>query len=193
MGADPMAAAAPAEGAAPPNISGPGWVIQLTGYHFHNNNPRKPSQQPVEFEGKQFIETTFFENLENATVRLPDGPTGELVEVPIAELGIRCPVVVTKARIEDAKYLTEPGSTEDGGRGTGGRTVFSSGGRGGGDSSDGASSKTWNLRQYDFVIQFCWQPKPRGQRREEWAQQGREFPETASLDEAGAVARGDSS
>jgi hypothetical protein len=50
-----------------------------------------------------------------------------------------------------------------------------------------------DLRQYDFVIQFCWQPKPRGERPEEWAQQQGELPETASLDGAGANSRGDSS
>ena len=67
---------------------GPGWVIQLKGYHFHNTYPGKPELNFTNDEGKEFIENTFFKALEEGTVQLPDGPNGELVEVPIAKLGI---------------------------------------------------------------------------------------------------------
>jgi type IV pilus assembly protein PilM len=178
-----------AEGAG--GVSGPGWVIQLIGYHFHNNS--RTDQKIVEYEGKQFIESTFCEYLENGSVRLPDGPDGKMVDVPISALGISHPVVVTKERIEDVSYLAEPGDAGEGGR-PAGQSYAIRGGRGGGAAPGApAQPKTLDLRQYDFVIQFCWQPKPRGERPTEWAQQQGELPETASLDGAGANSRGDSS
>ena len=76
--------------------TGPGWVIQLKGYHFHNTNPGKPELDFTNDEGKEFIENTFFKALEEGTIQLPDGPNGELVEVPITKLGIQCPVVTTE-------------------------------------------------------------------------------------------------
>jgi hypothetical protein len=45
--------------------------------------------------------------------------------------------------------------------------------------------KTWKLRQYDFRIQFCWQPLPRGKRQEKMAQKQEQPPQTAAAgDEA---------
>jgi hypothetical protein len=47
----------------------------------------------------------------------------------------------------------------------------------------------WNLRLYDFVIQFCWQPKPRGDRlkamAEEKTQEG-DVPSTAAVEDGSA-------
>jgi len=156
----------------------------MVGYHFHNNS--KTNRDLVEYEGKQFIESTFCKALENGTVQLPDGPNGEMVEVPISSLGISHPVVVTKERIEDVRYLADsskssggrvvnPGYTPRGPRG------------GGGEAAEVAPPKTLNLRQYNFVIQFCWQQKPREKRRAEWAQQGGTMPETASFESSGAT------
>ena len=39
--------------------------------------------------------------------------------------------------------------------------------------------KQWKLRQYDFRIQFCWQPKPRGKRLEE-AEKKRKLAESGA-------------
>jgi hypothetical protein len=38
----------------------------------------------------------------------------------------------------------------------------------------------WDLRRYDFIIQFAWQPQPRGQRIEKMAKQGEAAPSTAA-------------
>ena len=172
-------------------VSGPGWVIQLVGYHFHNNS--KTNQKLVEYEGKQFIESTFCKSLENGSVQLPDGPNGQLVDVPISALGIGYPVVVTKERIEDVPYLAESGDAKEAGRG-GSERFAPQGLRGGPGAVAGPKPpKTLNLRQYDFVIQFCWQPKPRGERPAEWAQKNGDVPENTSVDASAAKRRGDRS
>ena len=55
-------------------------------------------------KAKRFIRNTFFKNLETGTVKLPDGPDGKLIDVPIADLGIKYPVVVTHPKIQTVTY-----------------------------------------------------------------------------------------
>jgi hypothetical protein len=52
--------------------------------------------------------------------------------------------------------------------------------------------KTWTLRRYDFLVQFCWQPQPRGDRLEKLAGEREEAPSTAAVDTE-AADTGDSS
>ena len=103
-----------AEGAAVAGASGPGWIVQLKGYHFHNTYPGKPELDFTNNEGKEFIENTFFKSLEEGTVKLPDGPNGELVEVPIPKLGIQFPVVTTENPIVSVSYYPEATDGETG-------------------------------------------------------------------------------
>jgi hypothetical protein len=42
--------------------------------------------------------------------------------------------------------------------------------------------KTWKLGRYDFLIQFCWQPQPRGERLKKLAGESSEAPSTAAVD-----------
>jgi hypothetical protein len=76
-------------------------------------------------------------------------------------------------------------------------------GRGGGDERGvlGATGavpgmeepKTWKLGRYDFVVQFCWQPQPRGARLKKLAGgETSETPSTAAVDTQ-AADTGDSS
>ena len=65
----------------------------MDGHHFHNTDPNH--------EGERFIVETFFKNLETGTVKLPDGPDGELIDVPIKDLGIHHPVIITALRISE--------------------------------------------------------------------------------------------
>jgi type IV pilus assembly protein PilM len=168
--------------------SGPGWVIQLRGYHLHNSLP----DQKVEVgdEAQQFIINTFFKNLETGTVKLPDGENGEPVDVPIAELGIRYPVVVTQVKTKTVQYLPESGETTPGGMPP---APLMEGGRGlpGRTSTGEPEQKIWKLRQYDFIIQFAWQQQPRGHRIEKMAKRAEAAPSTAAVGEAAAT--GDSS
>jgi type IV pilus assembly protein PilM len=153
-------------------LTGPGWVIQLKGHHFHNGDDMRQN------EGLRFIQNTFFKNLKEGTVALPDGPNGELIDVPIVDLGISHAVVVTENPIDDVTYLKEPVDESGGGQQRQGIRDFAP------DVGDGtgkdSASKTLRLREYDFTIQFCWRPQPRDQRREKQAQQGGVVPGTAA-------------
>jgi hypothetical protein len=136
-------------------------------------------------EGKEFIENSFFKALEEGTVALPDGPNGELVDVPIAKLGIQFPVVTTQNPIVSVTYLPEAIGGDTSGRSMRsprmeGREGLSRGGVGG----DGTMSepKIWKLRRYDFTIQFFWKETPRSARQEKPAgETGDEAIDTAAV------------
>jgi hypothetical protein len=148
-------------------------------------------------EGWRFVFNNFIKRLEEGKVQLPDGPKGEPVEVPIADLGIQYPVVLTSFPIKEETYLPE--AVEES---ADGRMSMSSGyDRRGGDESgmlaaQGAAGteepKLWKLRRYDFLIQFCWVPKPRSNRLNELASERGEAPSTAAVDSE-AADTGDSS
>ena len=161
----------------------PGWVIQLDGHHFHNGDPNN--------EGAQFIINTFFKNLEEGTVALPDGPEGALVDVPIADLGIHHPVLITQFRIEERTY--DPEAT-DAAAGQGYESMRGMSmertpavGEDGLPLAEAEGPKQWKLRQYDFRIQFAWQPVPRGKRLEKKAQESAELAETAGGEDVAAT------
>ncbi len=140
--------------------TGDGWVIQLVGHHFHNKGG---------LEGEQFVRETFIRQLEEGTIQLPDGPEGEMMEVTYKELGIDYPVVVTKYKIEKVSY--SPDATEDsnGGRMNFGGPAMGIGARPGvrGESANEQPEgpEVWELRRYDFTLQFAWVPTPKNQRQ----------------------------
>ena len=143
-----------------PGPTGDGWVIQLVGYHFHNDGKN---------EGEQFLRSTLIQSLEEGSIELPDGPGGEMIEVSFKDLGIGYPVVITKNKIESVQYDPEAEEGEQAGRprrtaesGIGGRN--SRGARGGQTADKGP--EVWKLRRYDFVVQFTWTPTPRHVRQQ---------------------------
>jgi type IV pilus assembly protein PilM len=166
---DATAAAPPAEGAAAAGNSG--WIIELRGYHLHNGNPAD--------EGQEFLKRTIIKNLELGKVKLPDGPKGELIDVAMSDLGIKMPTVMTREKIRTVTY--EADSPENIAAG-GSRPVGPEAGPGGvpAGAAAGDQKKMFKLRKYLFVIQFCWQPQPRGQRLEKMAQKKAAEPGTAA-------------
>lgn len=170
-----------AEGGPEAELAKGGWVIQLVGKHFHNSIPPKIQVKP---EHSQFIKQTFFKNLENGTVKLPDGPGGELIDVPIADLGIKFPVVVTTATTRKYTYSLQPPDAA-----TAGATYSASESPYAtpyptvtGSSTGAEDPNLIELREYEFIIQFAWQPQPRSVRQEKRAQ--RAVPNTAAREEA---------
>ena len=79
-------------------LSGPGWVIQLTGYHYHNKDKSNQTSR--------FVNNTLIKNLEEGFIELPDGPNGEMVKVSFADLGISHPWVVQDKQIEKSKSIS---------------------------------------------------------------------------------------
>ena len=146
MPADPTADPAAAGAAGP---TGPGWVVQITGHHFHNQEQGN--------EGEQFVRSTIVRNLlgEGDQVLVSAGvKSGETVSV--ADLGIGFPVLVFSSPIRKVQVQTAvAGST--GGPGFGGGPGFA-----GGPSGTGTDTGTVDLKRYDFILQFSWRPTTPG-------------------------------
>jgi hypothetical protein len=180
------AAQPPAEGA--PATSNSGWIIELRGYHLHNNLDGK-FKVGAEGEGEEFLKSTIIKNLELGKVKLPDGPKGETIEVSMADLGIKMPVVVTHEKTHAVEYYAESAVNANGAP-PGQRPGIPEGigmvpGGVGGAPQAANQPKSFKLRKYRFVIQFCWQQQPRGQRIEKMAQKKAAEASTAT---AGAEA-----
>ena len=81
--------------------SGEGWIIEVSGYHFHNAGRS---------QGALFVDDTLVRNLEIGTVQLPAGK--ELVQVSLKDLGIRFPLQVTSSDIRRVTYNNPDPATE---------------------------------------------------------------------------------
>jgi type IV pilus assembly protein PilM len=180
---------AAADAAAAGGVTGPGWIIQLKGYHFHNYYPKKPELISRDDEGKQFIENTFFKNLEEGTVKLPDGPGGQIIDVPIAKLGISYPVVITENAIVKVKYYPEATGSDPTTAGRVPMMMETQGARGEAGQAAPEAPKEWELRRYDFTIQFCWKKTTRSERNAPAAPaEGGELQDTAAVSGTAAPA-----
>jgi len=137
----PAAAADAATAAAPATPSGPGWVIQIVGHHFHN----EPHHQG--HEGAQFVRETLIRSLlgEGEEVTATAGPLAGK-SVSVKDLGIGFPVIVAASTVKPVK-VQRPGAGEKPGTG-----------RPGGGPGQAADLEEVKLRQFDFTVQFCWQP-----------------------------------
>ncbi len=108
IAAPPAAGAAPATpGAAPgaPPVedlgpSGPGWVIQLKGYHYHNKDS-------FESLGAGFVRDTLIKNLRDAKIKLV-GKDDQVTEWSIKELGIGYPVIASEIRPLSTEQWEDP-------------------------------------------------------------------------------------
>jgi type IV pilus assembly protein PilM len=149
-------------------LTGPGFVIQLTGYHYHNADQGNQT--------RKFVIDTLVDALENGTVKLPDGYdeakqefTGKLVDVALKDMGISRPWLVIGKPLR-----TEPINPDEQLMGEGNTTGMPQGfsaiapapGALGEEAAALPESKIFEVKRYDFVVQFCWQPRTRAQRRE---------------------------
>ena len=85
--------------------TGPGWIIKLVGYHYHNNDPRN--------QGAQFVRQTLCSNLRSGAVKLPTGEAGAIEDVPLQELGIACPILVGAPHRLESVELIDPASAAE--------------------------------------------------------------------------------
>ncbi len=146
--APPPAADAPAEpaaegqpaAAAVDGPKGPGWVIQIVGHHYHNEDRHKPD------EGEQFVRSTLVKNLlgEADPVLVSAGPLAGQ-RVPPADIGIGYPVIVESSPIRPEQVPRL--------RPTGGSGDAAAPGQPG-----GPAVPMVELNRYNFTLQFAWQP-----------------------------------
>jgi type IV pilus assembly protein PilM len=131
---------------------GPGWVIELRGHHFHNEQRHKP------LEGTQFLRSTLVKNLasDDAKVVVSAGPLAGQ-EVSVSSLGIGFPVIVDSSPIKLVRIAVANLSEGSG------RPAMPMPLQPGGDPGQPLEPQELLLHRYDFVLQFCWQPHPAGQ------------------------------
>jgi len=114
---------------------GPGWVVELTGYHYHNHPKAASSNQ-----GAQFVRDTLIRSLHTKKFKLPvPGKPSATAEVSAADLGIGYASLIDPGRVADVPM---PGPQ--------------AGERSGADA---------RLRRFDFRVQLCRQPTPIGKRQ----------------------------
>ena len=136
----------------PESPSGAGWVIQIVGHHFHNEDYHAP------FEGKTYLRTTLIESLlgeRGEIVTVSAGPMAGEKVLP-KEIGIGFPAIIESNPIEDYWISTAFDSIGDDGMGMGPSRIPTRG-AGGELIQDGIE-----LKKYRFVIQFVWKPKTPG-------------------------------
>lgn len=153
--ADATAANADASAAGP---TGPGWVVQISGYHFHNKDPNN--------RAAEYIRRTLVQNLKTGKIMLPTNEGDGMEEVSMEELGISFPILRHSMRPQPVimtdpaklasdtvilqKAMAEPDQAPP---------TF-------GKASDGtplAAGQVEELR-CDFIVQFAWKPTPRTER-----------------------------
>jgi hypothetical protein len=126
----------------------------LRGHHFHNEQRHKP------LEGAQFLRSTLVKNLmgKDTKVIVSAGPlAGE--QLSVSDLGIGFPIIVESSPIKPVRIpianLSEGGSSP--------AMPMPMPPQPGSDPTLPQEPQELFLQRYDFVLQFCWQPRPAGQ------------------------------
>ncbi len=136
----------------PESPSGEGWVVQLVGHHFHNEDYHAP------FEGRTYLRTTLIESLlgeRGQIVTVTAGPMAGEKVLP-KEIGVGFPAIIESSPIENYWLSTAADGVIDDGMGMGSRQSPTRG------TSGEFLEEGLELKKYDFIIQFVWKPKTPG-------------------------------
>ncbi len=148
--------------------SGPGWVFELTGYHYYNS----PKRMGV--EGSNHVRRTLITNLLEKPVPLPD-LSGEIIPFTPDEMGLSYPLLLNDEKPRTVKIpnpdfdpaLARPRGG-GGGIGSPGGTATGTGrGRAAADDDEKpGESPTLEVLRHDFIVQVVWQPNSLTERLE---------------------------
>ncbi len=158
-GGGPAAPGFAAAGSQPP--AGRGWVIQLKGYHYHN--------EQLDASGADFVRDTLIKNLRESTIALP-GADGQPMDVAIKDLGISHPVIVSEIRFLATVTVKNPDAEMV--EGPNGELV---------------EPPPLKLKLFDFTVQFAWRPTPLGKRLEAADQRAKQQQNSLAAGGAAAV------
>ena len=138
--------AEPAAATGPTGPTGPGWVVQIVGHHFHNEDRHRPR------EGEQFVRETLVRSLlgDAGPVTVSAGPKAS-EQVDVKELGIGYPVIVQRTPVMKVRVKTARDPLVGG-------SLIGGPGRG----CEPEKDLGIELRRYQFVLQFVWQPRVPG-------------------------------
>jgi type IV pilus assembly protein PilM len=168
--APPADAAQPAASApaAPAEPKGPGWVIQLTGFHFHNSEDRR------EDNGNDFLMRTLIKNLHEPYIQgTPVGALGishaTSIDPPPITWDFQVPLTDDEIAALEAEKKKTDGDDADDNANPGGGVGPGAGGPGGlaagGGMQRGRQDKpTRRQPVFQFLVQFCWVETPPSKR-----------------------------
>lgn len=144
-GAAPGTEPAPGAPPADPNAvveatpKGPGWIIQITGHHFHN-----PVQDTFN-NGLNFVNRNFLVKLRQPNILLVNPETGSGGTYPIGDIGIQTPMIVRSTpinwehtQLDEKTYEPYPFTASGGGGAFGGGSPYG-GGMGGSSGGFGGT------------------------------------------------------
>ncbi len=166
--ASPAGGAPAGEPPAEEGPKGPGWIVRLSGYHYHNEDRGNM--------GAQFVRNTLIDNILHGKLELPANTRGKLETISLKELGITNPVLVNQTpqvypvQVVDPNADTGAAAPGMGAMGPMGRMMDP--GMGpmptptAGAQTGTNTGNTITLQRFDFDVQFCWQPKTPSERRE---------------------------
>jgi hypothetical protein len=159
--------------------TGPGWVIQLRGYHYHNLSG---VPDPQFLQDARYVRETLIKGLEGDEIKVPlpvVGPDGEkqVKLVSMKELGVSHPVLINPGRVKPSQIINpnvkgagRPGAM--GGPGYGGMYeemdegapmgMYSPTGRRPSAAADGEEeeeSPVIDVMVFEFTVEFAWKPR----------------------------------
>ena len=161
-----------------PGPTGPGWIIEIQGYHYFNKS--------YEFGGAVHVRSTLLKELERGSVVLPSKSDGTgSREFTMKRLGIGFPILALESGQPTVTQVSNPeftstdgnGGLGDGGFGEGyGDGEGDEGGPGGlqngvgrngqtstgesaeeGDEEDEVEPRFFAIKKHSFTVQFVWQ------------------------------------
>jgi len=91
----------------PEGPSDEGWIVKITGHHYHNFNDPSRSDQLA-----KFIQDEFIQKLRTGTVTLPGKDRKTPMTVSMKDLGISYPVLINPGMREE-ETLEDPNATAD--------------------------------------------------------------------------------
>jgi hypothetical protein len=152
--------------------TGPGWVIELRGYHFYNSSTDQRNT------GAAHVRNTLMRNLEHGTIELPLGPGMGTDRFTMDELGIGYVILAWDNPINRRFKLPNPNYVGTGtAQGSFGAFDTPMGipmpmpmpmGVGAKDEKKAPEEQPFfEAPRYDFIVQFVWQEKPLAKRYEE--------------------------
>lgn len=181
--------------------TGPGWVVELAGYHFYNDP--KADRRDI---GSGHVRNTLLKQLKEGIVSVPLGPGMPMAQFSMKDLGIGYAILAYSPPkkqfwIPNPNYVppvggaigggvTGPGAP--GGLGGLGSAMPAAGGIPGAGATTAAvdpnNPEAFPVTRYDFGVQFVWQEKPLADRLK--AIKEREEAEKAKAAAAAAAAEG---
>ena len=156
----------------PSGPSGPGWVIEIGGFHYFNKDPQN--------EAAQYVRNTLLQQLEHGQIMLPDGPNIQLIPVSMDELGVAYPILIrSEGRLDRSFQVPNPKFDPDLQRHKG-RLIDESA------QEDEAGEPPFHIvPRYQFVVQFCWKETKVTERQEKRQLEKQEKEQLAERETAG--------